>query len=250
MPEPAPASRIIVSFRVGLALALANVVCAGIIAYAWVQTRARDEVVTVTGSAKERIASDLIVWRGSVTARREDLQEAYKVLQEGVTKARAFLAENGVTAQEMVIGPVHTQTFYARDSKGRDTDKISSYSLRQPIDIISSRVLAVAELSRKATQLIEQGVLFESDAPQFMYTKLADLKIEMLAKATKDATTRAREICQNSGSQLGKLRSARMGVMQITPAFSNEVSDYGMNDTTSFEKDVRGVVTASFAVER
>jgi len=40
-----------------------------------------------------------------------------------------------------------------------------------------------------------------------------------------------------------------MGVMQINPANSNDVSDYGNNDTTSLFKDITAVVSAKFELE-
>ena len=246
--NPAP-SRIIVSLRSGLALAAANIVCAGIIAWAWMHIRQSDQTVQVTGSATVRIQSDLIVWRGTVTARADELAEAYRRLKESVAAAAEFVKARGVPPPELTIGAVRTTTQYERDANGRETPKITGYALSQTLGVTSADVARIEELSRSATELIEQDILFDSQAPEFMYTKLADLKIKMLAEATKDATLRAEQICTNSGSRLGALRSARMGVMQIAPAHSTEVSDYGMNDTSSFEKDVRAVVTATFAVK-
>ncbi len=88
--------------------------------------------------------------------------------------------------------------------------------------------------------------MLQSEPPRYLYTKLGDLKIEMLAEATKDATARARQIADNSGAKLGAVREARMGVMQINPAHSTEVSDSGNNDTTSLEKEITAVVSAKF----
>ena len=88
----------------------------------------------------------------------------------------------------------------------------------------------------------------QSDAPLYVYTKLAPLKIQMLAEASKDARLRAERIATSSGSQLGRLITARMGVMQVNPKFSSQVSGEGNNDKTTLEKDAMAVVTASFEV--
>ena len=69
-----------------------------------------------------------------------------------------------------------------------------------------------------------------------------------LADRVADAKARAQQIAQNTGSSVGSVRTARMGVLQITPADSNEVSDSGMNDTTSLWKDITAVVNIGFAV--
>ena len=91
--------------------------------------------------------------------------------------------------------------------------------------------------------------MLESEPPRYLYTKLADLKIEMLAEATRDATARARQIADNSGAKLGAIREARMGVMQINPVHSTAVSDSGNNDTSSLQKEITAVVTARFALD-
>jgi hypothetical protein len=77
---------------------------------------------------------------------------------------------------------------------------------------------------------------------------LSELKINMLAEATKDATTRAEQIVNNANGQLGKLVEARMGVMQITPKGVSATSAEGINDTTSYEKEIAAVVSVKFEV--
>ena len=107
----------------------------------------------------------------------------------------------------------------------------------------------IAQIAREATELINQGILIESKAPQYYYTKIGDLKIEMLGEAAKDAKERAERIASSTGNSIGSVRSARMGVLQITAADSTEVSDYGTYDTGTIEKDITAVVNVSFAVD-
>ena len=85
--------------------------------------------------------------------------------------------------------------------------------------------------------------------PEYIYTKLADLKIQMLADASRDARVRAEQIAGNTGASIARLQTARMGVMQVNAANESEVSGTGMNDTTSLEKDALAVVTATFGID-
>jgi hypothetical protein len=71
----------------------------------------------------------------------------------------------------------------------------------------------------------------------------------MLSEATQDARARADAIARSAGGEIGAVRSVRMGVFQITPRHSTEVSDYGINDTSSLEKDITAVVRVTFAVD-
>jgi hypothetical protein len=75
------------------------------------------------------------------------------------------------------------------------------------------------------------------------------VKIEIQAEAAKDAMNRASRIALSTGRELDPMRSARMGVIQITPRLSNQISDYGVNDLSSIEKEITAVVTASFEIE-
>jgi len=61
--------------------------------------------------------------------------------------------------------------------------------------------------------------------------------------------SRAEQIATNSGCAIAEVRNARMGVLQITRPHSTEVSDSGLNDSSSIEKDVTAVVSLTFALE-
>ena len=107
----------------------------------------------------------------------------------------------------------------------------------------------VDKLSRQVTELISGGVAFQSEAPEYWYTKLGELKIEILAEAAKDARARAEQIATNSGCRVGQVRFARMGVMRVVPAFStSEPSEYGELDTTSLDKEVVAIVQVGYSV--
>jgi hypothetical protein len=242
-------AKVTVSLRAGVVLALANVLCALILAGAWTKVRTPPKTIKVTGSAKKQIVSDLIVWRSVVSVNEPDLEKAYDVLKSGTEKTLAYLTNNDVPEDATTVLPIAIDKHYARDESGNSTDQVSSYNLSQTVEVTSHDVVNVAQIARRITELIKDGVQIESQAPSFHYTKLADLKVAMLAEATKDATDRARQIAENSGAQLGAIRTARMGVMQINPIHSNEVSGYGNNDTSSYEKEIMAVVGAEFALQ-
>jgi hypothetical protein len=121
--------------------------------------------------------------------------------------------------------------------------------MEQTIDVTSDDIDKVTRASNEATKLIEQGIYIDSEPPRYLYTKLAELKIQMLAEASRDARVRAEQIAVNTGSKISSLQSAKMGVMQINAANESDVSAEGTNDTSSIEKDVMAIVTATFGVD-
>ena len=236
-------------FRGGSALAIGLIVSSMILSWAYTGTKKSEEAITVTGSAKKRIKSDLVVWNAGVATQSAEPREAYKLLADYVDRIKKYLVEKGVSADQITVSSISTTALMKTDDVlGRPTNEITGYSLKQTVSVTSQDVDRVAQISRESTELINQGILLASSAPQFYYTKLGDLKIEMLGEAAKDAKARADRIAESTGSSIGSIRSAKMGVMQITAPESTEVSDYGVNDTTSIEKDVNAVVNVSFAV--
>lgn len=236
-------------FNAGFALAVALVLSSIVGAWAYTHAKNGDQVITVTGSARKRIKSDLVVWRAGVSYQATELSEAYKALSDNVPKVKQYLISKGVAENQITISSISSTTLHEKNSNGEETGQITGYSLRQELMVRSTDVDKIEKLAREATELINQGILLESNPPEYLYTKLGDLKVEMLAEAAKDAKVRAQQIASSTGSSIGSVRTARMGVMQITPADSNDVSDSGMNDTSSLEKDITAVVNVGFAVD-
>ena len=236
-------------FPAAVVLALGLMFASAIGGWAFVKGKRSDQSVTVTGSARKRIKSDLVIWKAAVSYQSPALADAYRSLSENVPRVKAYLISKGIPENQITISAISSQTLHAKTTDGEDTGQITGYSLRQELEVRSNDVDKIAKIAREATELINQGILIESMPPEFHYTKLGDLKIEMLAEAAKDAKVRAQQIAQSTGSSIGSVRSARMGVLQITPADSSEVSDSGMNDTSSLDKDITAVVNIAFSVD-
>jgi hypothetical protein len=178
------------------------------------------------------------------------MKEAYKQISAEMPKVTAYLEKSGIPKDLIKVFSVTTKALHPHDKEGRALeDTISGYLLTQALEVRSSDIAKVGKVAREVTELIEQGVELESHAPEYLYTKLGDLKIQMLAEAARDSRVRAEQIAHSTGARLGTLRSARMGVIQINPADSTEVSNEGNNDTTSEEKDILTVVASTFALE-
>lgn len=233
---------------VAVILALGLVLSAYVAGSSLVKAKEATNSISITGSAKKQIKSDLAIWRGSFSARASDMTAAYSSLQESQDKVRSYLQSKGIANKDIVFSSISTNTRYMILPNGQTSNQVESYELFQTVEIKSKDVDQITLLSRQATDLINQGIEFQSMPPEYFYTKIADLKIEMLSLATKDAMKRAEQIAKNTNSRVGALRSARMGVFQITPLYSNEVSDYGINDTSSLDKEITAVMTCEFQI--
>jgi hypothetical protein len=208
--------------------------------------RANDEV-TVTGSARRPVRANFIVWRAGVSTQQPTLAAAYQQLKSNSDRVRQYLRSHGVADSLIAVRAVEVGNI-PEISQGRETGRILGYRLTQFFEVRSADVDGVSRIAQEINELISEGVPLLPQPPEYLFTHLADVRVQMLADATRDARDRAIAIAQSTGTKIGPVRSARMGVFQITPRNSTEVSDYGINDVSSLEKDITSVVRVTFSV--
>ncbi len=227
----------------GLFLAAGLVFSAMVCTRAWMRI-AEGQSISVTGLARKNVRADLAIWRGTFSTEATTLLEAQQKLRQHLAIVEGFVRDKGLS--NAVYSAIGIQELHV---KADEATRTTGYRLQQTVEIRSENVSRMATLSGETTTLVEQGVAFVPAAPEYLYTKAGEAKLEMLAEATKDARGRAEQIAVQGGRQLGGLRSAKMGVFQITPLYSTETSWSGVNDTTSVDKTVAVTVAATFAMQ-
>ena len=242
-------------------LALGLIIAAFIITSTWRKVSRGNVTITVTGSASKNIKSDLGIWEGTFSNSSANLTDAYSKLKETNSKVKGYLSSNGFTEDKLKFSSISTTTLYEGKSPddfsyygskappSKTTGKVIGYKLTQSVTVESGDIEKIDKLSREVTELINQGIEIISDPPKFIYTKIGDLKIEMIGLAAQDAKNRAEQIAKSTGNKVGEVRSSRTGVMQINAKNNQEVSDYGVNDMSSLEKTISAVVNMSFSIE-
>src|SRR5664280_660261 len=184
----------------GVCIAAATIVASVILSQGFIRViKMTREQITVTGSANKQIISDYVVWQANVTVRDADLD-----------KVKKYLLAKGVPEQELVIPQVNTEQLYKKDEHGNDTNEFMDNRLTQLVEVRSEDVAKITQVSREVTGLIDQGVQLNSGAPEYLYRKLDELKLEMLARATENAKQRAENMAKATGNKIGVIRSARM----------------------------------------
>ena len=124
-----------------------------------------------------------------------------------------------------------------------------NYNLVQNIEIQSNDVQKIDNLSKNIGPVMDKGVLFATTSLEFYYSKLPDIRIELLDNAIADAKLRADKIAKAGGKQIGAVQSASSGVVQVLAPNSVEVSDYGMYDTSKINKEIMVSVKTSFEIK-
>ena len=205
--------------------------------------------IEVTGKAERDFTADLIVWNGYFTKQNSNMKEAFKQLKRDEALVKDYLVKKGIKENEMVFSSVQIKKVYENyyDEKGRYNYRLTGYELQQEVNISSHDIDKIEKISREVSELIDLDVELTSDAPDFFYTKLSDLKLELIEEATTDGRLRAEKIAIGAKSKLGKLLYANQGIFQITAQNSNE--DYswgGAFNTKSKEKTASITVRLNF----
>jgi uncharacterized protein len=246
-----------------VALAVALVWSTSIVATTFYNIKVKpvQKSIRVTGSAKKRIVSDLIEWAATLESNAPDRTTAYKQLRGYTDRTIAFLEKQGIkpaeiqpqsaSFEEVIEVTEELKVLPGIKEPVRIEKKTpKGFKTTQVILVRSTDVGRIEKASREVTQLLEDGVSITSHSPEYFYTRLGELKIEMLAAAGKDARARADNILKNAGgSHVGSLIAADMGIININPANSTETSEEGNNDRTSLEKDIITIVHATFKLD-
>lgn len=212
-----------------------------------------DDTVSVTGLGEESFDSDLIVWKASFSRNSYELKDAYAQLNKDLRSVKAYLKSRGITDDEMVFEAAEIEKLWSRvyDDEGNLTQTtFEGYALKQQLKISSKKVDIVENTSRQVSELIDAGIELNSEAPEYYYTKLAKLKLQMIEAATRDAHDRAAKIAENGGGNLGKLMFADMGIFQITAENSSEEYEWGGSfNTNSRRKTASVTIRLKYAID-
>ncbi len=230
-------NKVTVAVILGVCFVLAAV-AAGVFYY---QTKKPAKTVSVVGLAEKDFTSDLIVWDLSYDVLDMDMKQSYARIKEQNKIVREFLEDKGIKAGEIDFKNITTRPKYdSHWENGRWVENFEGYMAEQRIRVESKDVEKIERLIREISELYDQNIKISSDDPEYYYTKLADLKMEMLAQASQNARERAQTVTENAGGKLGGLKTATTGVFQITAPNSSEDSYSwgGAFNTSSKQKHV------------
>ena len=226
----------------GLLIGLAIIVSTKMVA----STVQKNEI-SVTGSAYEIVKSDKGTLNFDLEIKKQTRQEAYKTAQEQMNIVDNYLKSKKI--DNIDIKTPRSYPVYKNDNRGYSTNEVDHYNFIQPYSISANDADLIKDVSNDITGLINKGVVVSVEPPSYDYSKLPELKVSLLEKASKDAKDRAESMLRPSHNRVGKISAVRMGVYQITPVDSTNVSDMGINDTSTIDKKVTAVANVTFRIK-
>ena len=212
-------------------------------------SRTADRFVTVKGVSERGVEADLALWPLQIVAADNDLGVAQSRMNRMVEDTRSFLSERGVSEDQITI-----QSFRVRDAQAErygGAPPPNRFIITQTLMVRSEEPRVLASAAQEVGELVQAGVVLTSGqeygpgGPTFIFTRLNDLKPEMLAEATSRAREAAEEFAQASGSEVGKIRRANQGVFQILPRDRAP----GQQEQHQLFKTIRVVSTLEYLLE-
>ena len=201
-------------------------------------TRAKqsDRSVTVRGLAEQEVTADLATWTLSYSATAANLSTAQAGVDEDTRQLREFFSELGFPEDAVQPTGVNVSSY--------SNNGFPQFTVRQRMTLRSTDIDLAQQAVRQQFDLVRRGVqLEEGSGMSYTFTRLNEIKPEMVAEATRDARSAAEQFAEDSGTSVGGIKQATQGYFSIT-ARDGDGGGWGVSDTPF--KKVRVVTTVDF----
>lgn len=216
------------------------------VGHGFMESRQGDRYVTVKGFAERIVKADLALWPMRFVATGNDLTQVQEKLRTDAAAVLAFLAEAGIPRNVVELQNVEVTDLFAQAYRSGPVE--NRFIVAQTLMVRSDDVDRIIQASQRLDALVDAGVVLSSDmgpasgGPYYLYTRLNDLKPEMIAEATRNARAAAEQFAADSSSSLGGIRQASQGLFQILPRDDTP----GMSEPGQVMKTVRVVSTVQY----
>ncbi len=217
--------------------------------------KAEDRSVSVKGFSEREVKADLAVWIIQTRMANNDLMEGSNAIEVAKNKVISFMLQNEIKQEEIVV-----EGIVVTDKKAQQYDNFQQgnafrYLISQSFQIRSNNVDLIQKVSRMTGELLQVGVfLSHSDYGnplQFYFTKLNEIKPEMITEATQNARKAAQQFASENDSELGRLKKANQGLFTIvdrTASLSGGEGGFASGTNDIFKK-VRVVISAEYSID-
>lgn len=230
---------------VGIALSFAFVTIGQKIYDGLTHFKSFDRTITVKGLATKDVDADLAVWSITFNVTGETLAGAQESLTASEKTVRDFLNTNGIKPEQ-----IRLQNINVVDRKAQvynnGGDMTLRFILSQTLVARTNDIPAMVKASQSISDLVKAGVTLGDPngggnaVPQYLFTKINDIKPALIGEATKNARTSAEQFAKDSGQEVGSIRTANQGYIEIN------ARDPGISESESPQKSVRVVTTIDY----
>ena len=207
------------SFILGISLVLGMFVLGYVLGGSIIEFKEFERTVSVKGLAEKEVQADVVLWPIQYLHTDNDLSLLYAKLEKDTQQIKLFLQKAGFKASEMSISTPNVTDKMAQGYG--DSERIKyRYSAVQTLTLYTTNVDGAIEAMTAIATLGKSGITFRTDnyenQTEYIYTKLNEVKPDMIEEATRNARASAEKFAQDSQSRLGKIKSANQGQFTIS----------------------------------
>lgn len=235
----------IVNIIVAALIALGLAVAGFCVERGLVSLSSDNHYVAVKGLAERDVQADTAVWYLSFSAKNLDMSKARSALLEDEKKIMDFLQSSGIPATEVSIESLSVSEGSEISSRTGGSENYEKFFYAtQTLVVRTKNVNNVAQAAQKTSILVDQGVLVKSERPRYIFTKLNDIKPDMIGEATRNARKAADQFAKDSGNNVGPMITATQGWFNI---LARDGSDED-SEAYFIDKKVRVITDINFVL--
>lgn len=227
----------------GVCIALGLSVSGYFIGNTLYKARSSENTASVKGLAEREVKSDLAIWSLHFSIVSKQVDSAFAEAKSDRGTIVTFLKERGFKESEIKLIPLSS---YRNEYRENGVVVDEQYNVSTGVTVETGDVDRVVSAFEDAGELIGRGVILSSSSPSYLYTKLNDIKPEMLGEATRNARLAAEQFAGDAGGSVGGIKYASQGSFSISARNSND--SYGVDESSLYKK-VRVVTNITFYVE-
>lgn len=236
-------NRLLPAAVVGGLLAVGFIGAGALIGQGVIHARAGDRTVTVRGLSERNVKADLAVLPLRFTASGDVLSEVQTKIDGDLALVRRFLTAQGYPAQAIELGRLEVADTRSREYAAQNGGP--RFILAQTVIVRTNDVTRVQATTRLLNDLVRQDVVLQDfQGPSYIFTKLNDVRPQMIAEGTAAARTGAEQFAKDSGTPLGPIRQATQGSFEILPR-----DGAAGDEAASIDKKIRVVTTITYSLK-
>ncbi len=216
--------------------------------------KAEDRSVSVKGLSEREVKADLVVWNIQSRIVCDNLMDGSKQVEGSKNQIVKFLLQNQIKSDEIITEGISVIDKKANQYGNFQQVNTPRYLVNQLIQVRSSNVDLVQKVSRMTGELLQAGVVISNNdygnPIQYYFTKLNDIKPEMISEATQNAREAGIKFATENNSKLGRLKKANQGLFTIvdrTASLSGGEGGY-VSGTNDIFKKVRVVISTEYSI--
>ncbi len=216
MAEKSKVSALILGLSICLGLALLGY----LLGDAALTIKGLERSVKVKGLSEQEYPADIVIWPIQFVAADNDLQNLYITLEKNTGKIIAFLKQHQIKTADISSNPPAITDKSAQRYSNSAKPQFR-YSAVQTVTVYSSDIATVRTVMGALAELGKEGIVFNREdynaRPEYIFTRLNEVKPAMIEEATRKARAVALKFAQDSQSRLGKIKRASQGQFSISP---------------------------------